>query len=99
MSRNQIQPYESPPDRGAGRRRDSPVFDSLPGEAAGGLMQLPYGGNGGGREMAMGNAIQPRDKMAQYRDAALVRGIVARPLSSRCTVGAADYFALGRCAH
>lgn len=69
MSRNQITPYDAPPDRGAGRRRDSPVFDSMPGEIGQGAMMLPAPRNA---DFSMGNSIQPKDKMAQYRDAALV---------------------------
>jgi hypothetical protein len=77
---NQIQPYNGPrdpaPERGAGRRRGSPVFGGLPGEM-GSEMMLPAPGNA---NFAVGNSIQPRDKMAQYRDAALVRRSLAPAL-------------------
>ena len=67
---NQIQPYGDAPARGAGRRRDSPVFDGLPGESM--VLADQMGPAPGNAQYAMGNSLQPRDKMAQYRDAALV---------------------------
>ena len=36
-----VQPFNPPPDRGAGRRRDSPVFDANAlGDGLGGMMQI-----------------------------------------------------------